>query len=116
MRALNRGGRVNTILTDATPGSVITTVEHSRGGATSRRNTGARGFRGRRATMGGVSYTRARPQTSNMEHWVVAFRGARRVFYDNNEVIIILLLLLLLLGSCCVSPLSRWGVPLLWSS
>ena len=81
--------------------SVITTVANTtvaRGGNSSRRNIGARGFRGRRATMGGVSHARARPQTSNLEHWVVAFRSARRVYYEKQKVILLLLLLLLLLG------------------
>ena len=50
LRGLTRGGRVGVILPDGAPGSVIATIAHSRGGATSRRNIGALGFRGRRAT------------------------------------------------------------------
>ena len=91
MRGLTRGGRVGVILPEGAPGSVIATIAHSRGAPSSRRNTGTRGFRGRRATRGGISHIAARPQTSNLEHWVVAFRSARRVFYHYHLVIIILL-------------------------
>ena len=83
-RGGRHGGRVGAILPEGAPASVIATIgetvatmTHLRGG---RIGQGNRGFRGRRASFGGISFTKARPQTSNAAYWTVAYSRVRNSF------------------------------------